>query len=516
MCVLPVNPTLPGDSAHLQAMLEGFQLTTTYGLAGVAAVVLLISKLSKRSSLDRIPTVGSSNCLLSYWDGIKFMTDAPRILQEGYDKYKEAPFKVANLHKWMVIVSGRQLLEEMRNAPDDQLSFLESANQALKVEYTLGPAVHHNPYHIAVIRSQLTRNLSILYPEIRDEIVTAFDDVLDLKDHEWKNIPAFDAIQQVVCRTSNRIFVGLPLCRDPDWINLNIRFTLDVVKAALIINLFPNFMAPLVVQLMTNIPSNVRRGAKHLGPIFTERQKYIDAYGKEWADKPNDMLAWLMDEGSERTTWSMTRRLLTVNFAAIHTSSNSFTQALFNLAANPQYIQPLREEVESIVEKEGWSKSALVKMHKIDSFLKESQRMEGIGSLAMTRVALKDFTFSDGTVIPKGARVSYASRAMHRDDSIYENAGVFEPFRFADIREEEGEGVKHQFVATHPEYLTFGHGRHACPGRFFAANELKSMLAHIVTAYDVKLEGPRPNYLYVGSATSASPTAKVMFRRRVI
>ena len=55
-----------------------------------------------------------------------------------------------------------------------------------------------------------------------------------------------------------------------------------------------------------------------------------------------------------------------------------FTQALYRLAANPQYIQPLREEVEGIVEKDGWSKVATGKMRKVDSFLKECQRIEGI------------------------------------------------------------------------------------------------------------------------------------------
>lgn len=33
-----------------------------------------------------------------------------------------------------------------------------------------------------VIRSQLTRNIGMLYSEIRDEIVTAFDEILGLKD----------------------------------------------------------------------------------------------------------------------------------------------------------------------------------------------------------------------------------------------------------------------------------------------------------------------------------------------
>ncbi|KAH7926847.1 cytochrome P450 [Leucogyrophana mollusca] len=491
----------------------------TYGLAGLAGLVV-VSKLTQKSALDVIPTVGSSGLFGSYLGGLKFMTNASEIVREGYARYKGKPFKVAVLYRWQVIVSGPKLLEELRKSPDDELSFLEATNDSLKVEYTLGHDIHHNPYHIPIIRSQLTRNLAALFPDIRDEIVTAFEETLQLKDNEWKNVPALDAVMQIVCRTSNRIFVGLPLCRDPDWRALNIQFTMDVVKGGAIINLFPTFMAPLVAQYMTTVPASIRRGMKHLRPIIEERQRYLDEYGKEWADKPNDLLAWLMDdaEGRERSVRNLTQRILTVNFAAIHTSSNSFTQALYWLAANPQYIQPLREEVEAIVAKEGWSKGAMVKMRKVDSFLKETQRIDGIGCLSMGRKALKDFTFSDGTFVPKGTIVSVASYATHHDDTVYENADVFEPFRFADLREEEGEAVKHQMVSTNLEYLPFGHGRHACPGRFFAANELKAMLAHIVVAYDVKLEGdgPRPSNLNFGSAFGANPKAKVMFRRRKI
>lgn len=43
-------------------------------------------------------------------------------------------------------------------------------------------------------------------------------------------------------------------------------------------------------------------------------------------------------------------------------------------------MQPLREEVETIIAKEGWTKAALMKMWKLDSFMKESQRFNGIVS----------------------------------------------------------------------------------------------------------------------------------------
>ena len=123
--------------------------------------------------------------------------------------------------------------------------------------------------------------------------------------------------------------------------------------------------------------------------------------------------------------------------------------------------------------------------------------------------------------------------ALHHDNTLYENPEVFDPFRFAKMGEKDGESVKHQFAATSPEYLPFGRGRHvwyvchsptsihACanfvsPGRFLAAATLKTMLAHVVTTYDIKPEENknRPQSLRIGTAIVADSKAKVMFRKR--
>ena len=63
---------------------------------------------------------------------------------------------------------------------------------------------------------------------------------------------------------------------------------------------------------------------------------------------------------------------------ALHGSSQSMTHALYHLAASPEYQQLLREEVEPLVSAEGWSKATMGKMRKLDSFMKESQRYNGI------------------------------------------------------------------------------------------------------------------------------------------
>ena len=55
------------------------------------------------------------------------------------------------------------------------------------------------------------------------------------------------------------------------------------------------------------------------------------------------------------------------------------------------------------------------------------------------------------------------------------------------------------------------------PGRFFAANELKAMLAYIVLNYDLKLtsaDATRPANVYFANTVLPNQTGQVMFRKR--
>ncbi|KAI0747399.1 cytochrome P450 [Fomes fomentarius] len=182
---------------------------------------------------------------------------------------------------------------------------------------------------------------------------------------------------------------------------------------------------------------------------------------------------------------AMATRILLTNIAATDTTSQTLTHALFDLASMPEYIQPLRKEAESVIATEGWTKLSMGKMWKLD---------EGVAALqwySNGRKAPKDVRMSDGTIIPAGTSVAVASYLLHYDSASYPSPDLSHPFEFATLRVSEGEGSKHQFVNTSMIYISFGHGKHACPGRFFAANELKAMLCYIRIDYDFKLVGER-------------------------
>ncbi|KAK7441541.1 hypothetical protein VKT23_016534 [Stygiomarasmius scandens] len=489
-----------------------------------------------RMRLRHIPTVGPTDPLNQYY-GSHFVNHARQMIQEGYDKYQGRAFKVRMPDRWAVMITGQDMLNDIKKASDDYLSFHEAGRDIVRADYTIGKSIHDNSYHLAIIQTTLTRNITARFAEVRDEIVTAFSENIPASEN-FVAVPALATVMKIVCRTTNRLFVGLPLCRVPDYVNLNIEFTVDVFKAASTMNSLPDFLHPIVGRVKSPRSRTLKRVMQHLGPMIQERLDQEEQYGKDWPDRSNDLISWLLDEnpqGELRTVPDLAMRVLSINMAAIHTTSMAFTNALYHLAVQPpEVIATLRKEVESVVKEHGWTKVGMGHLRQMDSFLKETARLMGTSAMVVQRKVLKDFTFSDGTTVPAGVTLAVPAFSLHRDEvspsafsiraifqqspqRLYENPTEFNPFRFSEMRSVEGEGIKHQMITPNSEYVFFGAGRHACPGRFFAVNELKTLLAETLLTYDVKLEGdgkviPPPRWM--NREVGPNRTAKVLFRKR--
>jgi len=468
--------------------------------------------------LNAIPAVGFSDPILSYFSALRYNFDGVRMLKEGYEKTRPGLFKIANLRRWMVLATGPELIEDVRKAPENVLSMRAQVFEFIQPEYTLNVLNMDDDYQTEVIRSKLTRNIAVTFKEVREELINTMDDLIPAGKDKWVKVPIVETLQRVICGATNRVFVGAPLCRNRDYQHLTLTFAVNVMKYATILSFVPRPLKRIVARMLSNLPSQVRQEVEFIRPMVEERFAKMEEFGDDW-DKPNDMLMWLMDEakGVERSLEGVARRLLIVNFAAIHSTSQTFTQVLYRLLANPQYIEPLRQEVEAVVAEEGWTKVAMDKLHKIDSFLKETQRVDGLTTLVMSRIALRPFTFSNGVTIPAGTLVSIPASAVHTDEKIYPNPDEFDGFRFAKLRKSEGDSAtsRYQAISSSTEHLAFALGKHTCPGRFFAANEMKALLAYIVVTYDIKFEEgtEAPRELCIAGLRIAG-NADVMFRAR--
>jgi hypothetical protein len=99
----------------------------------------------------------------------------------------------------------------------------------------------------------------------------------------------------------------------------------------------------------------------------------------------------------------------------------------------------------------------------------------------MIRKTVRNWTLSDGTVIPPDVYVGLAAEEMNKaevcwtfvppDDNMFiiekqesfPDGRTFKGFRFAEMRNGDGEldSIKHQMVCLSPESVLFGHGKHA-------------------------------------------------------
>ncbi|KAK8030059.1 hypothetical protein PG993_011350 [Apiospora rasikravindrae] len=440
--------------------------------------------------------------------------------QQAYRQYRNQAciFPVAGDYDYVYIP-----WEELRwllDLPDSVVSMHQRAIDVLQTEHTvMEPELVRNPVHHDIVKGIMTRETGNLIADLYDEVQHAVSKFWGSEPGVTEEMPVYAAVQQMVSRVTNRVLVGLPLCRNEELLKLGVAFAMDIPIAANILKFIWEPLRPLAALVVT-LPNRIHTN-RFINILRPETERRIADYDARKADPerkatdkvPNDLLQWSLDQAKAsgdpylNRVYSLASRVLLLNFASIHTSSFAMTHVLFDLATNdPAYIEELRQEITTVLsENDGvWDKRTLQKMFKLDSTMRESQRMNSIVTFATSRLVIDP----KGITTPSGA--------------IYPDPHTFKPFRFAEMRQRQQEGsgaddekggststattknyvqrARQAWATTSPDFVAFGHGRHACPGRFFAAAELKLMLAYIVLHYDIEHLEQRPSNSWFSAA----------------
>ncbi|XP_057777556.1 alkane hydroxylase MAH1-like [Salvia miltiorrhiza] len=178
--------------------------------------------------------------------------------------------------------------------------------------------------------------------------------------------------------------------------------------------------------------------------------------------------------------------IVTIFFAARDTSAAILTWFFYLISENPRVKKAILEEIEwfSPAKEHLFSDvedlSKLVYLH---CALSESLRLFPPASVLMREPTEED-VLPSGHRVGKSTRIVMCSYAMGRETEIWgEDCGEFMPERWMC----KGGGVKH--VASH-NFLAFGSGPWACPGRELAFARMKAVAATILHNFDVEvLEG---------------------------
>lgn len=367
-----------------------------------------------------------------------------------------------------------------------------------------------------ITRVKLTQSLNLITHDLVDETTAAVHDIFG-EESQWHAAPLKDSVAELVTRLSSRVFLGKPLCRNKRWLDIAQNYTVDSFIGSRLMRMAPAIFRPITYWFIphcTRLRAQVRDARELIMPEVEKRkeraQKALEAGQKP--PKTADTIGWMYEIARGREVDYVAAQL-SLTMAAIHTTTEATTQALIDICENPEIVQPMREEIIAVISENGWTKASLQKLKLMDSFLKESQRYSPMGAVSMNRYVEKKLELSDGTILPAGSRFFVAG--AYEDPAIYEDPEKFNAFRFSDKRQEPGQANAWGHVTTSASHMGFGHGQHACPGRFFASNEIKVALCHLLLKYDWELpDGEAPQVYKFEGSRSISNKGKVFLRRR--
>ena len=105
------------------------------------------------------------------------------------------------------------------------------------------------------------------------------------------------------------------------------------------------------------------------------------------------------------------------------------------------------------------------------------------------------------------------------DSSIWPDPDHFDGFRFYKKRlANPDKDAEYPFAALGANSLGFGYGRFACPGRVFAAAQLKLVLGLLISEYEfcfpMEKEGSRPENLYLDDMVLPDREVEVLCKKR--
>ncbi|KAI0398830.1 putative cytochrome P450 [Xylaria palmicola] len=510
------------------------------------ALVLFTSycllSILRRPRLPNIPIIGARKgdwfpLLQARWRNTR---DFKSALESAYAQSRPVLVPVAG--EGDIVIMPPADIKFILDQPDSVLGFSERAFEIFQVDYTfMEPKIPRVPLHERLLRTKLTPQIGNLVSGLAEEAAWAFEKHWGSSEieHDWREVCVFESMRHIVGGVANRALVGLPYCRDPELVNNGMAFAVDIPLSSTIIKMIWKPLRPLLAPLVT-IPNRLhtRRFRNILTSEIGRRLRIYDEHQNDpesQEHEPNDFLQWSIQQAKaagDPYMWRSTvlaDRILIVNFAAIHTTSFTSTEALLDLVSSKaEYLDEIREEITSVLAAHGgqWNKRALSQLEKLDSAIRESARISSIVSIGLGRavVAEEGLTTPTGVHLPKGTKTSVSAYCIMRDEAAYPESETFMPFRFFDQRNrvrptEDGKSdyvriARNALPTTNPDFLVFGHGKHACPGRFFAAAELKLIIAHALLYYDFEMLPKRPEGSWVGITKLPPLTATIKIRRR--
>ncbi|CZR35743.1 uncharacterized protein FPRO_00134 [Fusarium proliferatum ET1] len=472
------------------------------GVIAATSIVLVVLRFWSASGTPKVKILLQDEIKSARQRALEYCFNPRAVMAKGYARFKNEVFGLDTQDGVKLVIPPR-FLDELKSHP--ALSFKVSIDNDMQIEYTHfgGPA----EYVIHAIKANLTASLS------------AFTPLLHRMRQDWTPVKVHDRVLRLIATNNARVFQGTAASLDEEWLEASTGYVLACFDCIRALKQWHPWLRPLVYRFIPErsaIRDQWTKGRKRVMASMRERQEK----GGNLEDPPT-MLDHLSNGRNEHIADDVELQLLhqmTLIAVGTVTTFSSTTQAIYDLVAHPEYIPILREEVKSVPRDENgnFTKDSTVAMDKLDSFLKESQRFNSPDLTTFQRAAIADMKLPDGTFVPKGTKLEINTCSIHKDQELYKNPEEFDGLRFHKWRKAPGKEKKYMYSSSGTDDLSWGFGRHACPGRYLSAINIKLIMAELLMNYDIKLPDgvSRPKNIEFEVLCSPEPDFEILFKDR--
>lgn len=192
----------------------------------------------------------------------------------------------------------------------------------------------------------------------------------------------------IVSRTVSYVLVGPSLCRDPEWQKIAIETTFAIVEGTMDVRskYTPNWrwLARWQDHSAEKLGVLRKRAMELIKPLYDERLQALKESSRE-TQSFYDTIFWTMNQRKvDRSLKAIVDQQLFLTVGSIHTTAGTLQSILCDWIAHPEYHDEIRAEInESLAGLKSaggkWTQQEVAKMKKLDSFMKESTRVNPVG-----------------------------------------------------------------------------------------------------------------------------------------
>ncbi|KAG0227805.1 cytochrome P450 [Mortierella sp. GBAus27b] len=512
---------------------------------GLASAAYLTLKIANSSNAGKAVPMAAVRPGDSTHDN-EYNDDQDRFMRRCEEAYGPT-YNIRLLGKIYTVVSGPQVREVFMNEDFSAMDAVDELTNMRTFFDSIRKSNHdadNQTIHL-VVRDMVSPNLPMFTPRIVKQLEVNLEKELGSCPEGKLVEKPLAVLQEMVASAMAHVFVGAEVAKSRKVIDTFINATADFGKMlgnnrTRRASYWKSLITKANYRLLNPMQVHVQVLLEASAPVILERRREEAEAAEKGIEyvRPDDILQRLLDNFDKYgfvDLEDVCGHLMVLILASVHTTTDTATTLLFYMAAFPQYMEKLFEEQcevldaiqtereqkrqellkkgESVPEEldpahdRDLSASAIKKMVHMDSFVREMFRYRQ-EFLALSHRARKTVTLSNGVVIPKDHSVIINMRSVHQSADQGEDTTEFRPWRFV--------GKSKAATKAGADFLPFGMGKHACPGRFLAIQELKTIGVLMVSQYS-KIEMQDPTKLMDSLRTRIGDTTHtgLIFTSRV-